>query len=328
MTIPVVLILLTIVFIVLRILPGDPVTMLEGKDIPEEVLARRRAELGLDKPLYIQYIDYLSSIFRGDLGLTALDRVPVAQYILMRLPATVELAIASSAVAMLIGVSIGAIASFSRSRVAMPLARIYSSAVFSIPVFYLGLILQASLGVGAGLLPTSGRVSAINEVALSRAPFRTNFVVIDALLAGRPDIVLDFLSHLALPSLALGIYLSSIFARVTYLSLQEILSQEYVTAARSRGLPRRVIVWRYGIRNALIPITTMAGLQIASLLGGAVLTETVFNWPGIGSLVYEGILKRDYALVQGVVTIYALIVAIVNLLVDIFYAYIDPRVRF
>jgi len=159
------------------------------------------------------------------------------------------------------------------------MARVYSSVVFSIPVFYLGLLLQASLGVGAGIFPTSGRVSAINEIQLAKSPIRTNFVIIDSIIVGRPDIILDFLAHLALPSLALGIYLSSIFTRVTYLSLQEVLSQDYIIAARSRGLPRRMIIWKYGIRNALIPITTMAGLQIASLLGGAVLTETVFNWP-------------------------------------------------
>lgn len=327
-TIPMIFILLTIVFIVMRALPGDPVSMLEGKDIPEEVLARRRAELGLDKPLYIQYISYISSVLRGDLGVTALEKVPVAQYIAMRLPATVELAISSSIIAILIGVFLGVVASFFKQKYLMPLARIYSSIVFSIPVFYLGLLFQASLGVGIGLFPTGGRVSPLNDIVLSEAPVRTNFVIIDSLLVGRPDIILDFLSHIILPSLTLGIYLSSIFARVTYLSLQEILSQEFVVAARSRGLLDSIIIWRYGVRNVLIPLTTMAGLQIAALLGGAVLTETVFSWPGIGSLVYEGILKRDYALVQGVVTIYAFIVAVTNLLVDIIYAYVDPRVRF
>lgn len=324
--VPMVFVLLTVVFVLLRALPGDPVTMLEGKDIPEEVLARRRAELGLDQPIHVQYVNYLASVLRGDLGYTALERIPVAEYIAMRLPATVELAIAASVLSMLIGVALGALASFYRTRTTLPLVKVYSSVVFAIPVFYLGLLLQASLGVGAGLFPTSGRLSALNEIALTPRP--TGFVVIDALLVGRPEIVLDFLHHLTLPSLTLGIYLSSVFARVTYLTLAEVTSQDYFTAGRSRGLPRPMLVWRYGMRNALIPLVTMAGLQVAALLGGAVLTETVFNWPGIGYLVYEGILKRDYALVQGAVTVYAIIVSVVNLVVDVVYAYIDPRIRY
>jgi peptide/nickel transport system permease protein len=324
--IPMVFVLLTIVFVLLRALPGDPVTMLEGKDIPEEVLARRRAELGLDQPLHVQYLNYIASVLRGDLGYTALERIPVAEYIAMRLPATVELALAASLLSIMIGVALGVLASFYQTKTTLPVVKVYSSVTFAIPVFYLGLLLQATLGVGAGLFPTGGRLSALNEVELSPRP--TGFVVLDALLTGKPWIVVDFLYHLALPSLTLGIYLSSVFARVTYLTLAEVTSQDYFTAGRSRGLTKAMLVWRYGMRNAMIPLVTMAGLQVAALLGGAVLTETVFNWPGIGYLVYEGILKRDYALVQGAVTIYAIIVAVVNLVVDVVYAYIDPRIRY
>ncbi|QOJ78936.1 ABC transporter permease [Infirmifilum lucidum] len=323
-----VFVLLSVVFVLMRVLPGDPITMLEGKNIPEDVLARRRAELGLDKPLYQQYVDYIYSIFvKFDLGYTALERIPVSYLIATRLPATVELAIASSIVAVAIGVALGVLTARYQSALVKTAVRVYSSVVYSIPVFYIGMLLQlvASKSIG---LPTTGRLSPVNMVVLDTLPFRTGFTLIDSIIAGRPDIALDFLSHIVLPATALGLYLSGVFTRVTYLAVEDSMSQEYVRAARSRGIREWGVVLRYGLRNALIPLLTMGGLQIAALLGGAVLTETTFNWDGLGLLVYEGILKRDYAIVQGTVTIYAVIVALVSLLVDITYAYVDPRVRY
>ncbi|MEZ0345605.1 MAG: ABC transporter permease [Infirmifilum sp.] len=323
-----VLILLTAVFVLMRVLPGDPVTMLEGKNIPEDVLARRRAELGLNKPLYQQYIDYLYSILvNHDLGYTALERIPVSYLILTRFPATVELALASSAIAISLGVAMGLLTARHRGTKVKTLVRVYSSVVYSIPVFYIGMLLQLSLAKPLGL-PTTGRLSPLNMITLDELPHRTGFVVVDAIIAGRPDIIMDFLVHIALPATALGLYLSGVFTRVTYLAVEEAMLQEYVRSARARGIREWNIILRYGLRNAMIPLLTMGGLQIAALLGGAVLTETTFNWDGLGLLVYEGILKRDYAIVQGTVTIYAVIVALVSLLVDIAYAYVDPRVRY
>lgn len=322
------LILLTLVFFLMRVLPGDPVTMLEGKHIPEDVLARRRAELGLDKPLHVQYADYLYSVFvKFDLGLTALERIPVSYLIATRLPATIELTIAASIVAIGLGVLLGVLSARYEESLFPQFTRVYSSVVYSIPVFYLGMLLQLSIGRGLGL-PTTGRLSPVNMVSLEAVSGKTGFVLVDSLLAGRPDIALDFLGHLALPALTLGIYLSGVFTRVTFLSISEAMTQDFTRAARSRGIREWRIVTRYGFRNALIPILTMAGLQVAALLGGAVLTETTFNWEGLGLLVYEGILKRDYAIVQGAVTIYAVIVAIVSLVVDVAYALVDPRVRY
>lgn len=321
-------ILLTFVFILLRVLPGDPITMLEGKNIPEDVLARRRAELGLDKPLYVQYLNYLYSIFvKLDLGYTALERIPVSYLIMTRLPATIELAISSTIIAGAIGIVIGLLSARYQYGKVPYFARIYSSIVYSIPVFYIGLMLQAYFARPVGL-PTTGRLSPVNMVLADNLPVKTGFVFIDALFSGRPDILFDYLLHLSLPSLTLGIYLSGVFSRVTYLSVEDAMSQDYTQAARGRGIREWTIVKNYGLRNALIPILTMAGLQVAALLGGAVLTETTFNWDGIGLLVYEGILKRDYAIVQGAVTIYAVLVAIVSLLVDVLYAFVDPRVRY
>ncbi|MEM0093800.1 MAG: ABC transporter permease [Thermofilum sp.] len=321
-------ILLTLVFFLMRVLPGDPVTMLEGKNIPEEVLARRRAELGLDKPLHVQYFNYLYSVLvKFDLGQTALERIPVSYLIATRLPATVELAIAASVVAVGLGVLLGILSARYEESWFPQFARVYSSIVYSIPVFYLGMLLQLSLGRGAGL-PTTGRLSPVNLVSLESMPVRTGFVLLDSLINGRLDIALDFLGHLALPALTLGIYLSGVFARVTYLSVSEAMTQDFTRAARARGIREWRVVTRYGFRNALIPLLTMAGLQVAALLGGAVLTETTFNWEGVGLLVYEGILKRDYAIVQGAVTIYAVLVALVSLVVDVAYAVVDPRVRY
>jgi peptide/nickel transport system permease protein len=322
------LILLTFVFILLRVLPGDPITMLEGKNIPEDVLARRRAELGLDKPIYQQYLNYLYSLLvKLDLGQTALEKIPVSYLILTRLPATIELTISSTIIAGAIGIIVGLLSARYQYGKFPYFARVYSSIVYSIPVFYLGLMLQAYVAKPVGL-PTTGRLSPINMVLADTLPVRTGFVFIDSILSGRPDILLDYLLHMSLPSLTLGIYLSGVFSRVTYLSVEDSMSQDYTQAARGRGLKEWTVVKNYGLRNALIPILTMAGLQVAALLGGAVLTETTFNWEGVGLLVYEGILKRDYAIVQGAVTIYAVLVTLVSLVVDILYAYVDPRVRY
>lgn len=322
------LILLSVVFVLMRVLPGDPVTMLEGKNIPEDVLARRRAELGLNKPIWQQYLDYLYTVFvKLDLGTTALERIPVSYLILTRLPATVELTVASSIVAVAVGVALGVLTARYSSGAVKTAVRVYSSAVYSVPVFYIGMLLQLTASKALAL-PTTGRLSPVNMVTLDALPWRSGFVLVDAALAGRPDIALDFLAHISLPALTLGVYLSGVFTRVTYLSVEEAMSQEFVRAARSRGIGEWGIVLRYGLRNALIPILTMGGLQVAALLGGAVLTETTFNWDGLGLLVYEGILKRDYAIVQGTVTIYAVIVALVNLVVDVAYAFADPRVRY
>jgi peptide/nickel transport system permease protein len=199
--------------------------------------------------------------------------------------------------------------------------------VYSIPVFFLGLLLIYILSISLGMFPTSLRLSPLLEIEYSTIKI-TNFILIDSIILNRYDILYDWLHHLFLPSLVLGIYLSGIFVRLTHAQVAETLFKDFVTAARARGITERRILYKYGLRNALIPIVTMMGLQFAALLSGAVLTETVFNWPGIGSLVYESILARDYNLVQGSIVIYAFLVALVSLIVDITYAYIDPRIRY
>ncbi len=327
LTIPMVLLLLTFTFIILRVLPGDPVTILEGRDIPEEALQRRRAELGLDKPLINQYIDYISMIFRGDLGVTALTKIPVSFLIYQRLPATIELAIFGMLFAILIGIPFGTYGSRKLHGILDYLSRLYGMIVYSVPIFFSGLVFILIFAITLRIFPSSLRLSPIMEFEYIDIR-KTGFVLIDSLMAGRMDILLDWLHHIILPSLVLGIYLSGIFVRLTRTQVAESLSKDYVIAARARGIAESRILYKYGLRNAMIPIATMMGLQFAALLGGAVLTETVFSWPGIGSLIYESILSRDYNMVQGSIIIYAILVALVSLIVDIAYAYLDPRIRY
>lgn len=322
------LLLLTITFIVLRILPGDPVTMLEGKDIPQEALQKRREELGLNKPWINQYIDYLGMIFKGDLGQTALTKIPVSYLIYQRLPATVELAVFAMFFTLAIGIPLGMFGARKLHGFLSYLSRVYGIVVFSIPIFFLALLFIAIFAVELKLFPASSRLSPLNEIIYVTEIRKTGFILIDSLLAYRLDILFDWLHHIILPSLVLGIYLSGIFARLTRAQVAESMAKDYVIAARARGIGEMRILYKYGFRNALIPIVTMMGLQFAALLGGAVITETVFSWPGIGSLVYDSILSRDYNLVQGSIVIYALLVAFVSLIVDITYAYIDPRIRY
>lgn len=320
LTIPMIILLLTIVFLILRVMPGDPVTAFESKNIPEAVLAARRRELGLDQPIHMQYLNYMATILQGNLGLTALDRYPMSSLVLQRMPATIELAISSITIAIILGVLLGAHSAYRRNSPLDKMSKLYAIIIFSVPVFFLGLILQVVFG---GLLPTSGRVDV--RYAFDKT---TGFVLIDTLLAGDVDALASALAHLVLPSLTLGLYLSGVFVRISRSHMIETLRQDYVVAARARGLLESRVLYQYGLRNAFIPIVTLMGLQFAALLGGAVLTETTFNWPGLGTLLVDGILQRDYTIVQGSVIIFAFVVAAISLLVDIIYAYLDPRVRF
>ncbi len=318
-----VLILFTLVFIVLRVLPGDPVAALEGRNIPEALLAARRHELGLDKPLYVQYVDYLSNLFRGDFGRSLVGSALIADQLILKLPATLELAIASMVVAVLVGIIMGATAAYRRNSLIDHGFKLYGMVIFSIPVFFLGLLFQLFFGLVLGLFPIGLRQSPLVEVQSV-----TGFIIIDSIITGNSAAAVDALHHLLLPSLTLGLYLSGIFVRISRVHMIETLRQDYVVAARARGLTERIVLYRYGLRNALIPVITLIGLQFAALLAGAVLTETTFSWPGIGSFLFQGILSRDYNAIQGAIVIYAGLVAVTSLAVDVVYAVVDPRIRY
>ncbi|ADV64861.1 ABC transporter permease [Desulfurococcus mucosus] len=325
MIVPTVLILYTLVFIVLRVLPGDPVLAVVGtKNISPEQLEYLRRLAGLDKPLYQQYVDYLIGVFKGDFGRTLANPVgkPVADYLAERLPATIELTVFAFIVSVVIGLSTGLAAAVkNRSRMDAAM-RVYSIVSYSLFIPILGITLQYVFGVLLKILPTGGRLSARYYVE----PV-TGFMLIDTLIAGDPGAFADAVAHLVLPSLTLGIVLSGSYTRLVRNNMVEVLRSDFIRSYRARGIPEGRVL-RYAFKNVLIPVVTYMGLQVAMLLGGAVLTETTFSWPGIGRFIVERIEYRDYTSIQGVVVVYALIVGLVSLVVDAVYALIDPRVRY
>jgi len=333
LTIPMVLILLTVVFIILRVMPGDPAKSILGAHAPPNQIENIRKSLGLDKPKFInvegnpfdsQYFHYLSNLFRFELGNSMIwGKRPVATEIKEHFPATLELTIASIAITMLIGVFGGTVAAQKQKTILDYGVRVYGILIYSIPVFWLGLMLQLIFGVFLGWFPVSGRIGAGLEL---ESP--TGLYILDSLITFNWSALKSSLKHISLPSITLGLSLSGIFIRLTRANMIHILRQDFITAARVRGIPGRRVVYRHALKNAFIPILTMMGLEFALLLAGAVLTETTFSWPGMGRYLVERILYRDFNAVQGGVIFFALLVSGVSLVVDIIYALIDPRIRY
>jgi len=323
MTIPMIWVLVTVVFLILRVMPGDPCLAILREGASQEQLDNCRRGLGIDKPLAMQYVDYLTGLVRGDLGTSMTRRRPVADEIKDRFPATLELALAAMLVTVVVGVSTGAFAAQHRKSPTDYVLRVWSIVIYSMPIFWFGLILQLIVGLKLGLLPTYGRVG----VQLAPAQI-TGFYIVDSLLTLNWTSLGSSLKHLILPALTLGLVLSGIFTRLTRANMLDVLKQDFITSGRARGVPERSLVYGHALKNAFIPILTLMGLQFAMLLAGAILTETTFSWPGMGRLLVERIYDRDFATVQGVVTLFAVMVALVSLLVDVAYAYIDPRIRY
>jgi peptide/nickel transport system permease protein len=320
-----VFIMLTVIFIVLRVMPGDPVSAMLGDHAPERVIEQKKKELGLDKPITAQYVDYLGKLARLDLGDSMIFKQKVSQPIVEKLPATLELTFFGLMVSLGIGIPLGAFAARRRRTGGDFAVRLYANVVYCIPVFWMGLLLQLFLGVLLGWFPISGRTSARLEVSTFS---RTGFYIVDTLRVGNVAAFGDVMWHLVLPALTLGVVLSGIFVRLTRAHMLDVLKSDYVLAARARGIPERKVVYRHGLRNALIPIVTMLGLQFSLLLAGAILTESTFSWPGMGRLLLERIYLRDYPTIQGVIVVYTLLVSAISLFVDLLYAAIDPRVKY
>ena len=331
LTIPMIFILLTMVFVVVRILPGDPVLLHFEKAENPAAIAEMRHVLGLDKPLWIQYFEYVAGIFRGDLGKSMQDYSPVAQQIWSAFPATLELAIFSMIIAVAIGVFFGVEASKAYNKPQDHAIRIFGIVTYAIPVFFLGMIFQITLGVGLHLLPTGLRfnptLSSPTGLNVGSIHFSTGLYTVDSLLEGNIYKFVETLRYLLLPSLTLGLVLSGVFIRLTRSNMFETLRLDFVTAARARGLSENKVTYSYALRNAFLPVLTMMGLQFATLLGGAVLTETTFSWPGLGRYIVDRISFRDYTAIQGAVVLFGIFVSIVSLVVDLLYAYLDPRIR-
>ena len=300
---------------------GDWVEIVATKQIEGWALASQ-----FDKrvnPFDSQYFVYLWNLLRGDLGTSMTQRRPVRLEIADRFPATLELAVGGMIITMLIGVPTGAFAAQKRRSPADYGLRIFSIIIYSVPIFWLGLVLQMILGVRLGWLPVAGRIGP--ELAPRQI---TGLYILDSLLSGNLTSLFSAIKYLIMPSLTLGLYLSGIFTRLTRSNMLDVLRQDYIIAARARGIPERIVVYKHGLKNAFIPILTMMGLQFALLLAGAVLTETTFSWPGLGHMLVRRIYDRDFSTIQGTILVFAFLVAGVSLLVDIIYAYIDPRIRY
>ena len=321
-TIPTLFGISLLVFGFLHLIPGDPALAILGERATEESVARVRAALGLDKPLVEQYAIYMGRVVQGDLGRSILRDDSVSAELARRFPATAELSLAAMLVAVMIGIPAGIISAVKRNSLADSTAMLVSLAGVSMPIFWLGLMLSYLFGVVLRWLPTGARLSATMKI-----PSVTNFMLLDSLLSGIPTAFNDAAWHLLLPAMVLGTVPMAIVARMTRSAMLEVLGQDYVRAARAKGATERVVILKHAFRNALLPVVTIVGLQIGTLMGGAILTETIFSWPGIGRWVFEAIQARDYPIVQGVTLFVAALFVLINFLVDVSYAVLDPRIR-
>lgn len=311
-----------LVFLFLHLIPGDPAVVMLGERAEPERIAALRSKLGLERPLWEQYF-FVGNLLQGDLGTSIFNQLTIKEQLVRRWPATFELATAATLFAVIIGVPFGILAAVRKNTIVDNLATSFSLLGVSLPVFWLGLLLVYLFTVNLQWLPAGGRLS-IDVDALFQ-PI-TGFYVLDAL--AQPQTFWDVAKHLILPAITLGTIPLAILTRITRSAMLEVLSQDYVRTARAKGLTERRVIWRHAFKNALLPVVTIIGLQFGTLLGGAILTETIFSWPGIGSWIYEGILNRDYPVVQGGVIFVALVFVIVNLVVDLSYALLDPRIQY
>ena len=323
LTIPILLGLSIIVFAFVRALPGGPEDALLGERGTDAQEAQIREELGLNEPIYIQYGRYMKNLLSGNLGVSVSTRQPITEEIKLRFPATFELAIAAMLFAILIGVPLGFVAAKRYQGVLDNTSLILSLIGISFPIFFLALLLKYVFAIKLGLLPTIGRLDITRSLE-----HPTNFYVLDSIIAGDPAALWDTLSHLVLPAVALGTIPLAIIARITRAAVLDVTSADYVRTAQAKGLDPRVVDRRHILKNAMLPVITILGLQTGLLLTGAVLTESVFAWPGLGSWMLEATRFRDYAVLQAGILFFAILIVFVNLLVDISYAFLDPRIRY
>ncbi len=324
LTIPMILILVTVVFIIMRVLPGDPVTaLLGGKGGSEEQIILLRHELGLDKPVYIQYLEYMGNLVRGDFGYSLVRQDSVVTELATYLPATLELTFCAALLAIPTGVYCGVFAARHAGGKMDASIRIGALVRWCIPVFWFGLALQILVVQTGVALPISGQTSQMEG-----ATRVTGMYVIDAILSRDPRALGDALLHLVLPVVTLGTTMAASLTKIARTNVVDVLGEEYIKVASLKGCSEDQVFQKHALPNALIPILTYTGLQVAILLQGAVLTESVFSWPGVGRLLLFAVGYRDFNLIQGCVVLFALLVSAANLIVDISYAIVDPRVRF
>ncbi len=315
--------IITITFIVARVIPADPIGSILGPQAPQELVEKLRHEWGLDKPLWKQYLCYMWGVLHGDLGKSIKTNRPVIEDLKQFFPATIELATASLILAIIIGLPIGILSAVKKDSIIDHISRVMALVGVSTPVFWLGLILLFILYYKLGIAPAPGRLS----VGVTPPKPITGMILLDSLLERRFDVFIDALKHILLPAFVLGYYSSAYIMRITRSSLLEVLNQEYIRTARAKGLRERIVLYRHALRNALIPVVTVIGITYGGLLEGAVLTETIFAWPGLGRYATQAFLSLDYNAVMGATLLIALTYSVVNLAVDILYCFLDPRMR-
>ncbi|MFD2080454.1 peptide/nickel transport system permease protein [Actinopolymorpha cephalotaxi] len=325
LVIPNVFVLLTLVFLLLRVAPGDPVSAALGGRLPAAELARRRAAGGYDDPILVQYWHYLSRIFTGDFGTAVSDNRPITNILLVNGAATLSLTLSALVVACLIGIPLGLLAARYRDSLADVAIRVFGVFTYAAPVFFVGVVAIIIFTGKLGWLPSGQQASPIAQLTVEPV---THIFLLDALLAGDTKSFVDGLKHLVMPAVTLGLLITGVFIRLIRVNVAQTLRDDYVEAARARGIAERRVVFQHAFRNAMVPFVTVLGLQAALSLGGAILTETTFSWPGLGSQLVQYINARDYVAVQGIMTIFALVVVGISLLIDLINAFIDPRVRY
>lgn len=321
--IPVLLGMTFIVSMLIRAIPGNPAQVILGQQATKEAVATLNEKLGLNKPWYMQYFDYLKGILTGDLGESFRTRTPVAQEIFPYLAATAELALFAMIVAIVIGINAGIISAWLQNSWFDYTAMILALVGVSMPIFWLGLMEQWAFALELKWLPTTGRAPSRDPVDAI-----THFYLIDTLIQGRFDQFVQVIRHLILPGFALATIPMAIIARMTRSSMLEVMRSDFIRTARAKGQKMFIVVYKHSLKNAIIPVLTVIGLQTGILLGGAILTETIFAWPGIGRYIYDAIGYRDYPVIQSGILIIAFFFVIINLIVDLLYSFIDPRIKY
>ena len=321
--IPVLLGMTVIVFLIIHAIPGDPAQVILGQQATAESIAALRESLGLNNPWYVQYFNYLQDLFMGDLGESLRTRRPITSEVWPYLAATFELAFFAMIIAVIVGMNAGIISAWFQNSKFDYIVMVIALVGVSMPIFWLGLVEQWLFSIKLGWLPTSGRADVRDPVTAI-----THFYLIDTLIQGRFDQFVVVVKHLVLPGIALATIPTAIIARMTRASMLEVMRSDFVRTARAKGQRMIVVVYKHTLKNALIPVLTVIGLQTGLLLGGAILTETIFSWPGIGRYIYEAISYRDYPVIQSGILIVAFLFVMINLIVDILYTVIDSRIKY
>ncbi len=312
----------SLTFVALRLVPGNAIDTVSSQIRDATVVARLKSEWGLDQPLWTQYTSFLGGLLRGDLGISMASGVPLTRLFFERLPPTIELALVAMLLSTVIGISAGIISAVSRHKSVDYTARFFSVLGVSLPLFWVAIVLIIVFAIQLDWFPSGGRIGIGVQYQTI-----TNFMLIDHIITGNWTALGSFLHHLTLPALAIGLTSAGFVARLTRSAMLEVVKTDYVRTARAKGLGERRVILFHALRNAMLPIITLQGLQFGALLGGAVITEVVFTWPGLGRMLLDGILKRDFSVVQGAVIFVAFAYVLVNMLVDFTYHLVDPRLR-